>query len=378
MARGHITKRYKDSWSIVLSLGYKIDPETGKKKRDQRWYTVHGTKRDAEKKLAELLNQANNNELVEPTKITFGEWLDQWVDLAIKPPAKRLRTYESYKSIIDRHLKGKLGMIRLQELDVIHLEKYYSDSSASLSQTTLEHHHAVISGALKSAQRRRFIRENVAKLVDNRPHRPEECKSEEAEKQCWNVEETKQFVAAARTFGPQPAAFYALALDTGVRKGELCGLKWPNVDLGTKKVTISEQLIKPGPEPVFGPPKRGKRTISISSETAMLLKIHRKQQAELKMKNRKHYHDFGLVFAKEWEGKTRKGDQLGHPLGMNNIGQREFSKIIEAARVRKIKFHGMRHTCATLLLRAGVPVKVVQERLGHKKVEITMNIYQWK
>ena len=103
---------------------------------------------------------------------------------------------------------------------------------------------------------------------------------------------------------------------------------------------------------------------------------HRKHQAELKMKNRKHYHDHGLVFAKEWEGKTRTGDQLGHPLGMNNIGQREFKKIIEVAGVRKIKFHGMRHTCATLLLRAGVPVKVVQERLGHKKVEITMNIYQ--
>ncbi len=152
MARGHITKRYKDSWSIVLSLGYKIDSGTGEKKRDQRWVSVRGTKRDAEAKLAELLNQANNNELVEPYKITFGEWLDQWLDLAIKPPAKRLRTYESYKSIIDCHLKGKLGMIRLQELDVIHLEKYYSDSSASLSQTTLEHHHALISGALKSAQ----------------------------------------------------------------------------------------------------------------------------------------------------------------------------------------------------------------------------------
>jgi len=161
-----------------------------------------------------------------------------------------------------------------------------------------------------------------------------------------------------------------------MRKGELCGLKWPNVDLASTKVTISEQLIKPGPEPVFGPPKRGKKTITLSHETARLLMVHRKHQAELKMKSGKHYHDLGLVFAKEWEGKTQKWDQLGQPLGMNNIGQREFKKIIEAADVRPIKFHGMRHTCATLLLRAGVPVKVVQERLGHKKVEITMNIYQ--
>ena len=94
------------------------------------------------------------------------------------------------------------------------------------------------------------------------------------------------------------------------------------------------------------------------------------------MKNRKHYHDFGLVFAKEWEHMSRKWHTLGQPLQMNNIGQREYLKIIEAAGVRWIKFHGMRHTCATLLLKAGVPVPVVSERLGHKGVEITMNIYQ--
>ena len=162
-----------------------------------------------------------------------------------------------------------------------------------------------------------------------------------------------------------------------MRKGELCGLKWVNVDLKGRKVRVMEQLIKPGPDPIYGPTKGGRhRTIHISPQTAALLATHRKSQAEIKMKNRKHYDDQGLVFAKEWKERTRRWHQLGHPLGMNNIGQREFAEIIEDAEVRKIKFHGLRHTCATLLLRAGVPVKVVQERLGHKKVEITMNIYQ--
>lgn len=95
----------------------------------------------------------------------------------------------------------------------------------------------------------------------------------------------------------------------------------------------------------------------------------------MKLKNRKHYRDQGLVFAKEWGELSRKWDTLGDPLQMNNLGERQFNKIIQAAGIRRIKFHGMRHTCATLLLKARVPVHVVSERLGHKGAEITMNIY---
>jgi len=299
MARGCLRQRYKGSWNIVLDLGYQTDHQTGKRKRKQKWFTVKGNKRKAEKKLAELLYKANNNELIPPSKITFGEWLAQWVELAIKPPRKRPRTYEAYKGIIKNHLKPNLGQIRLQELDPIHIEQYYVDSS--LSPTTLELHHALISGALKSAQKKRVIKENPAKLIDNRPHRSEEQKSEDAQKHCWDLDETRKIIAAAQTFGPQAAAFYPLALDSGARKGELCGLMWPDMDLDRCKVHVVQQLTKPGPEPEFGPPKRGKRTITISSKTAQLLKVHKKHQAELKMKNRSRYHDFGLVFAKEWE-----------------------------------------------------------------------------
>ena len=103
--RGSIRKRYKDSWSIILHLGYQLDPVTGKPKRNQKWYTVQGTKRDAEKKLAELLHQANRHELVEPTKMTLGTWLDEWLETAIKPPNKRLRSYETYRSVMRKHLK---------------------------------------------------------------------------------------------------------------------------------------------------------------------------------------------------------------------------------------------------------------------------------
>jgi integrase len=98
-------------------------------------------------------------------------------------------------------------------------------------------------------------------------------------------------------------------------------------------------------------------------------------QAELKMRNRVAYHDLDLVFAKEWGDLHQREDSLGKPLQMNNLGQREFARVIKAANVRPITFHRMRHTCATLLFQAGVPVKVISEPLGHKRVEITLGIY---
>lgn len=126
--RGSIRKRYKNSWNVIIDK-YETDPETGGSKRRRVWYTVKGTKRDAEKRLAELLNQANRNELVEPRKLTLGQWLDTWLDTAIKPPNKRLRSYETYRSVITRHLKSALGHIRLQQLQPTDLKGYYNKSS---------------------------------------------------------------------------------------------------------------------------------------------------------------------------------------------------------------------------------------------------------
>src|SRR5262245_52916304 len=167
--RGSIRTRYKGSWNIILDLGYQPDPQTGQLKRKQKWYTVRGTKRDAEKKLAELLHQANRNELVEPTKVTLGQWLDEWLETTIKPPNKRLRSYETYKSVIERHLKPALGSLRLQQLQPTDLKRYYNASS--LSPTTLEQHHTLLHSALKAAQLLGIITRNAASLVIGKPHR---------------------------------------------------------------------------------------------------------------------------------------------------------------------------------------------------------------
>lgn len=156
----------------------------------------------------------------------------------------------------------------------------------------------------------------------------------------------------------------------------MCGLPWADVDLAAGKVRVVRQLLNPGAEPVFGPPKTGRvRTISLAAETVDLLRTHKRHQAKVKMANRTIYADHGLVFAKEWADVQRYGDTLGQPIQANNLGQREYARLIKGAGVRPIKFHGLRHTCATLLLQAGQPVHVVAERLGHKKIEMTLNIY---
>ena len=161
--RGSLRTRYKGSWNIILDLGYQPDLQTGQLKRKQKWFAVRGTKRDAEKKLAELLHQANRNELVEPTRLALGAWLDEWLETAIKPPNKRLRSYETCKSVIERHLKPVLGSLRLQQVQPTDLQRYYNASS--LSPTTLEQHHVILHSALKAAQMQGLVTRNVAKYL---------------------------------------------------------------------------------------------------------------------------------------------------------------------------------------------------------------------
>ena len=102
--RGSLKQRYQGSWSIILDLGYERDPVTGKQRRRQKWFTVRGTRRDAQIKLAELLHNKNQGHVIEPSRMTLGDWLEEWLKLAVTPPKKRPRTYETYVSVIKTHL----------------------------------------------------------------------------------------------------------------------------------------------------------------------------------------------------------------------------------------------------------------------------------
>jgi integrase len=371
MARGHLRKRSKGAWTLILELPR--DPETGKRK--QQWLTVRGTKDAAEDELIRRLAELKAGEYVNPTDQTVADSLEYWLENVIRP-SKRLRTHETYESIVRVHFRPFFDRLKLADLNFSHLEGYYRKKrKGGLAEATLEHHHAVLSGCLKWAVRKGLIRRNPAELVDNRPSAGRADRA--VKENCWTREEAVRFLASARAEGTQTELFYTVALETGMRKGELCGLAWEAADFDRGLLRIVRQLVKPGPSPVFGPPKRGiARAVAVSPDTLALLRRHRLEQNELKMRNRLHYRDHDLIFAKEWREKWGRNDHLGDPLQSNNIGQRGFRRLIEAAKVRSITFHGLRHTSATLALLADVPVRVVADRLGHKGIEITSNLYQ--
>jgi integrase len=371
--RGSIRKRYRGSWTLILELGRTRDPVTGQIRRRQKWISFRGTKRAAESKLNEMVRAAETGDFVEKSRVTVGEWLKEWLEKAIKPPARRQNTYDRYRHVIEKHLIPTLGDIKLQALKAADVKRYHTDR-ARLAPGTLAQHHAILSGALKAAVLEGLVTRNVATLVVGKPRSRRD--HDAVRENCWTADEARAFLKAAKEAGPQFAAFAGLALDSGARKGELCGLRWSDVDLDAGTVTFVRQLLKPGRHPVFGPTKTDTgRTVDIGDETVALLRTHRKAQAELKMRNRKAYHDLGLVFAKEWGDLHGREDSMGLPLQANNLGQREFKRVIEAAEVKRITIHGLRHTSATLLLKAGVPPQVVQQRLGHKRIEMTLGIY---
>jgi integrase len=353
-------------------LGYQVDPVTGKAKRKQKWITFRGTRKQAEAALTDHVRAANRGEFVEPSKSTLGEWLTEWLKKAVTPPLKSQATFDSYSRIIETRLLPKLGGIRLQALKPIDIEAYYSDLSA-LSPSTVQIHHAILHSALNAAVHNGLITRNVAALVSNKPRK---TARQDVHDHVWSADEAAMFLKTAKAAGAQPAAFYTLALDTGARRGELAAIQWSDVDLSAGTVTIRRTLLKGGREAVFGPTKTGTiRRLELSAESVDLLKEHKKQQAAIKLRNRQHYHDLGLVFAKECSDLHSRADSLGLPLQVNTIGEREFGRLIKAAGVRRIKFHGLRHTVATLMLSAGVPAHVVQRRLGHAKIEMTLGIY---
>jgi integrase len=371
--RGSIIKRYEGSYSLVLDLGRETDPATGRSKRKQKWITFRGNKKQAEKKLNELLGSFEGGTFVEPTKVTLIEWLRDWLEKAIKPPVCRPSTYKMFKSIIERHLAAsQLALLPLQKLRTTDLERHYATLTAAPATVRLQH--AVVRQALGRAVRDRLLSVNVAREVDTLPSLADA--TIKAREQCWTASEARRFLEAASKANAQAAAFFTLALDTGARKAELGGLTWDRVDLEAGRITIDRQLIGSTSPPVFGPTKTGRaRTVVIGTSTMALLRAHKRAQAATKLKNRTTYEDFGLLFAKEEADLQTPKAKLGQPLAVDRLGRREFDRLVKAADVRRIVFHGLRHTCATLLLQAGESVRVVADRLGHKDVAMTLNTY---
>ncbi len=361
MARGNIEKRGENTWRIRVYLG--TDPD-GK----QRYYreTVHGTKKAAQQRLTELLRELDTGGFVEPSRETFAEYLERWLrDYA--EHAVRPSTLRGYAMMIRRHIAPALGHIPLAKIRPMDLQQYYADAlrkgrqdgrGEALSPQTVLHHHRLIHRALEQAVRWGLVARNVADAV-------EPPRVSRAEQRTWTPEEARQFLEALK--GHRLYALYATAIMTGMRRGELLGLQWDDVNLEAGWLSVRQALLEVEYRPRLMETKSRSsvRRVSIPPELVEILKAHRIAQAKERLAMGPMYEDHGLVFCQP----------NGRPLHPHNVSARQFPRLCEAAGVPRIRFHDLRHTHATWLLAAGVHPKVVAARLGHSSTNLTLDTY---
>jgi integrase len=336
----------------VLDLGRGPDG-----KRIRKWHSGYPNRRAAERARVELLARLDQGAYVEPSKLTVAAFLrDHWL------PGLRAQvrpgTWAEHHSKVEVHLAPTIGGMLLQRLAPGHLNAIYADLlERGLSARTVLHVHATIPRALADATRWGMVPRNVALLASPpRPGRPE--------LQVWTAAELRAFLAHVQ--GDRLYALWLLAASTGMRRGEVLGLQWPDVDLARARVAVRRSLVTVGHQVVVSEPKtaKGRRSVALDPATVTALKAWRKHQTAERLVWGPAWTDSGLVFTREH----------GRPLHPRDV-TRAFTRHVLAAGLPIIRLHDLRHTHATLALAAGVHPKVVQERLGHANIAITLDTY---
>ena len=368
--RGHLEKRYKSSWTIVIDAGQ--DPVTNERTRIIK--SVKGPKREAEKIMNEMMYQLQTGTYIEVTDLTVAEYFDHWIRTYCQPNLAP-KTFHSYTSEIKNHLKPALGPIPLAKLSPLHLQNYYSnlltsgrkDGKGGLSPRTIVYHHRIIREALKHAYRWQLVNRNVADAV-----KPPRFK--EKEMYVMSREDVIPFLASVKDH--RDYAIIYTAIYTGMRQGELLGLTWKNLDLKRKVLNVKQQLqYQPGNGYVFKEPKtpKSKRQIPLTPGVVDVFKEIRKQQAQDKLllgvsndarEQDKRYEDKDLVFCLE----------NGKPLDPTNLTKR-FKSLVRKHGHPEMRFHDTRHTFAAIALASGVAMERLQILLGHESITTTIDTY---
>lgn len=333
-----------------------VIPQTGK--RRQQWRTVHGTKKDAERELRELMQRIETGGFAKPSRLTLGAFLERWLrDYAASNTAPR--TLEGYHGIVRRYLLPELGSLDLEHLAPRHIQGLYGVmSERGLSARTILHTHRVLKEALGHGVRWQILSRNPADAVI--PPRPLR-----REMSVLDTDGISKFLAIADD-APHLTIFL-LALYTGMRRSEILGLRWPDVNLDSAALSVTQGLhrvIGEGLVATLPKTPQSRRRIALSQDTVSLLRFHKARQAAARLEAGPAWQDGGWVFARP----------DGRPIDPNDV-TRAFTRIIRAAGLHGVRFHDLRHTHATLMLTQGVHPKVVSERLGHSTVTITLDTY---
>ncbi len=365
MAKGSLFKEVaKDgtvSWRVRVDM---VDPVTGKRRQPQRTYK---TKREAEAGMAQWLVEIDRGTAVERSNMMLGEYLAYWLD-SVAQHRVRPTTLASYRQIIRNRIAPALGEIPLQRLTPAQVQAIYGrlleggrrdGRGRALSPRSVRYTHAVLRMALQDAVKLGLVPRNVCDAATP-------PKAARPQVEYWDIDDMRRFLGVARE--DRYGALWILALHTGMRRGELLGLRWQDVDLDQAILQVRQSLVESGGVIGFQEPKTsgGRRSITLDDTTVTTLRGHRTRQLEERLKASVLWQGEGndLMFTTE----------RGTPPQPSNINRR-FVALISRAGVSRIPFHGMRHSHATMLLTRGVHPKVVAERLGHAGIAITLQTY---
>jgi integrase len=310
-------------------------------------------------KLAKAISNRADGLTFDAKNLTVGKYLDSWLKNSVQDTV-RLTTYQGYERIVRLHIKPTLEGIKLDRLTPLHVRNLYREKlEAGLAPRMVQLIHTTMHKALKQAVADDLIPRNVTEAV--KAPRPVS-----KEMQPLNPRQARTLLEAAR--GEKLEALYVLALTTGMRQGELLGLKWEdvNAESGTLHVrrTLSTAM---GEGFSFNPPKttKSRRSIKVPQLAPHALRRHRAAQLAARLKVAGLWKDHDLVFT----------TGVGTPIARADLITRSFKPLLMRAGLPDIRFHDLRHTCATLLLGKGVHVKFVQELLGHSTIAVTLDTY---
>jgi integrase len=361
--RGHIAKKGNRYYAVIYEG---VDPTTGKERH--RWHAAGATRKEAERVLADLVKRHHDGDYRPPEKITLGEYLERWLPTQRQPLAPS--TSSSYEANIRLHVLPYIGSIPLQRLTPEDLDELYAmllmngrrnNGGGPLSAKTVRLVHAVIHKALADATRKGSVTRNVADLADA----PKISSSARPKMEVWNADELRSFFELIEGHHLYTALY--VKANTGMRRGEVLGLTWRTIDFDNARLSVTQNVTAPNYRVAVSDVKSAHslRTIDLDARTVAVLRSWRKQQLESYIATGVRADESDFVFAKP----------DGGPLHPDYFSQ-AFERLVAKMDLPRIRLHDLRHTHATLLLKEGVPPKVVSERLGHSSVAFTMQVYQ--